>query len=607
MPFGLEPSQLLLFAILIGAILLLFTEWIRIDLTAILIILALSFTGLLEPDEAFSGFGSEPAIMLASIFVISGAWQKTGLSEQLGNLIKSMAGTSFERIIVILMPSVALLSAFTGHVALTAIMLPVTLTLARENEIQPSKLLMPMSFAASLGSTIAIIGAPAFLVANGLLKQSGQPGLEIFSIAPIGLALTLAGTLFVLVTGNFLLPANESDDESMSSLRLQGYYTEMVILPDSKLIGNTIKQIETELKPNLRVAAWFRDKRPRNKPFGNKRVKSEDVLVIRTDPDKLVTIQERPGIALYPLHKYEKEFLLTSGHENNNGEDISSRLVQSIVAPKSELSGKTIGQIDFLRRYKVIIVGVWRKKGWLRTELSRTRLRGGDILVMVGNNSSLKQIAEDQSFLMLVPFDGEPNFQHKAYIAGAITLLTILTSVLNLIPVDVAFLGGAAAMLLFKCISIRQAYQSIDTRIYVFIAGAIPLGLAMQKTGTASLLGRWLQVLVSDWGMAWILLVFFLAAGIITQVMSDTATTILLAPIAIALARGLNLPPEPFVVTIAMASVASFFTPIGHHGNLLIYGPGRYHFTDFLRVGIPLTFLAAAIVVIIAPMLWPAK
>jgi len=225
---------------------------------------------------------------------------------------------------------------------------------------------------------------------------------------------------------------------------------------------------------------------------------------------------------------------------------------------------------------------------------------------MVGDNSSLKQIAEDKSFLMLVPFDGEPKFRHKAFVAGVITLLTILISVFNLAPVEVAFLGGAAAMLLFRCISIRQAYQSIDTRIYVFIAGAIPLGLAMQKTGTAALLGRWLQGLVTNWNMIWILLVFFLAAGIITQVMSDTATTILLAPIAIALARGLNLPPEPFVVTIAMASVASFFTPIGHHGNLLIYGPGRYHFTDFLRVGIPLTFLAAAIIVIIAPMLWPA-
>jgi di/tricarboxylate transporter len=160
-------------------------------------------------------------------------------------------------------------------------------------------------------------------------------------------------------------------------------------------------------------------------------------------------------------------------------------------------------------------------------------------------------------------------------------------------------------MLLTRCISTRQAYQSIDTRIYVFIAGAIPLGLAMEKSGTAALLGGWLQDLVVTWDTPWILFTLFLVSGLLTQIMSDAATTALLAPIALALARGLQLPPEPFVITVAMAAVASFFTPIGHHGNLLIYGPGRYQFADFLRVGIPLTFLVGIIVSIMAPMLWP--
>lgn len=179
---ALETNQLILFAILIGAIVLLFTEWIRIDLTAILIILALSLFGILEPEEALSGFSSEPAILLAAIFVISGALYHTSLSEQLGNWIKRLAGNSFEQSVGVIMPSVALLSAFVGHVALTAIMLPVTLKISRENDIPASKLLMPMSFAASLGTSIAIIGAPEFLIANGLLRQSGQDGLRMFSI-----------------------------------------------------------------------------------------------------------------------------------------------------------------------------------------------------------------------------------------------------------------------------------------------------------------------------------------------------------------------------------------------------------------------------------------
>lgn len=607
MLFGLEIHQLVLFAILIGAIILLLTEWIRIDLVAILIILALSLTGVLAPEEALSGFGSEPAIMLAAIFILSGALYRTGLSERLGYWIQRWAGNSFERIIAVVMPSVALLSAFTHHMTMTAVMLPPVMNISRESDIPASKLLMPLSFAASLGTTIAIIGAPAFLIANGLLRQSGREGLSIFSIAPIGLTLLMAATLFVLLVGRFLLPARQSGDESFDHFRLDGYYTELVLLPESPLARKTIHQLEDQQKSAFRVIAWFRGERTRSKPFGRKQTKAGDVLVIRTNPDKLATIQEERGIALQPIKKYEHDFLFSQKH-NGNGkdeEDIASRLVQSVVAPKAEIIGKTIGQIDFLRNYGVIVVGVWRQKGSLQTELSRIRLREGDVLVMMGDSSSLKRIADDRSFLMLVPFKGEPKMKHKAPLAGMIMLLTILASALNLVPVVIALLAGAAAMLLCRCISVRQAYQSVDTRIYVFIAGAIPLGLAMEQTGAAGLLGGWLQGLVTNWGMPWILFTLFLVAGLLTQVMSDSATTALLGPIAIALAQGLNAPPEPFVVTVAMASVASFFTPIGHHGNLLIYGPGRYQFSDFLRVGIPLTFLVGAIVAILAPLLWP--
>ncbi len=601
---GTETHQLYLLAILIGAVVLLFTEWIRVDLTAILIILALSITGVLEPQDALSGFSSEPAILLATIFVLSGALYHTGLSAQLGNLIKRLAGKSLERMNGVIMPSVALLSAFTHHVTITAIMLPSILKLSKDNDVPASRLLMPMSFAASLGTTITIIGAPAFLIVDGLLKQSGQSGLGIFSIAPVGFVLTLAGTLFILLFGRFLLPAHHGDDETGDHFRLDGYYTELVILPDSPLIGKTIGQIEEMHNIEFQVLAWFRDDHARRKPYSNKKIHVEDVLLVRTNPDKLATIQQEPGIALRPLHKYEKEFLDSQENEGNKDE-LFSQMVQSVVAPRSDLIGKTIGQVDFLQNLGVIIVGVWRRRGWLRTELSRVKLHEGDILVMAGSNSSFKKISDDKSFLLLVPFKGEPKPQYKARLAGLIMLSSIVVAALQILPVEIALLGGMAVMILSGCISLQQAYQSIDTRIYVFIAGAIPLGLAMQETGTANLLAGWMQELVQGWDIHWILLMFFLATGLVTQVMSDAATTALFAPIAIALARSLNLPPEPFAVTVAMASVTSFFTPIGHHGNLLIYGPGHYRFSDFLRVGIPLTLLIAVIVSMMAPMLWP--
>jgi di/tricarboxylate transporter len=428
--------------------------------------------------------------------------------------------------------------------------------------------------------------------------------LGIFSIAPIGLVISLAGTIFFLLVARFLLPAHRGDEDSVDHFRMEGYYTELVILPDSPLIGKTIREIEEQQPTDFKVSAWYRNDRPRNRPFGSKKTQAGDVLVIRTNPDKLATIEQERGIALRPLEKY-KETLLPAQENENGKEDLSSRLVQSVVAPRSELIGRTIGGIDFLQNYGVIIVGVWRRKGWLRTELSRVRLQEGDVLVMTGDPEALKRISENQSFLILVPFRGEPKPLHKARLAGTIMILSTVIAALNIIPLELAFLTGATVMILSGCISTQQAYQSIDTRIYVFIAGAIPLGLAMQKTGTANLLAGWLQGLVSGWDIHWILLALFLTTGIITQIMSDAATTALFGPIAIALAQGLNLRPEPFVVTVAMAAVTSFFTPIGHHGNLLVYGPGRYQFGDFVRVGVPLTFAVAAIVSVMSPLLWP--
>ena len=600
---GIELPQLYLFIILTVTVVLLFTEWIRIDLVAIIIIVALSLTGMLRAEDALSGFSSEPAILLATIFVMSGALYHTGLSEQLGNWIKRLAGNSLERMNGVIMPSVALLSAFTHHVTITAIMLPAILKLSRDNDVPASRLLMPMSFAASLGTTITIIGAPAFLIVDGLLKQAGRSGLGIFSIAPIGLALSAAGTILVLLFGRFLLPAHRGDEETIDHFRLDGYYTELVILPDSPLIGKTISQIEELQNPDLQVLAWYRDDEPRSKPFGTKKTHAEDVLLVRTNPDKIATIQQEPGIALRPLLKYEKELLGTQEGDTNHAE-LFSQMVQSVVAPRSELIGKTIGQVDFLQSYGVIIVGVWRRRGWLRAELSRSRLREGDVLVLVGNSISLRRIAEDQSFLMLVPFKGEPKPLFKARLAGLIMVITIAVAAFQIVPTEIALLTGMAVMILSGCISPQQAYQSIDTRIYVFVAGAIPLGLAMQETGTADLVAGWMQGLVQGWDMRWILMIFFIAAGLLTQVMSDAATTALFAPVAIALARGLNLPPEPFAVTVAMAAVTSIFTPIGHHGNLLIFGPGHYRFADFLRVGGPLTLIIAVIVSFMAPMLW---
>jgi di/tricarboxylate transporter len=598
---NLSAQQLGFFAILAVAFALLLTERIRNDIVAALIILALSISGILKPAEALDGFGSEPAIIVATIFVLSAALHQTGLSETIGSWIGRLASSDYRRAIVVIMPAVALLSAFTHHVMTTALMLPVTLNLSRERDIPPSKLLMPLSFAASLGTTITIIGAPAFLIASSVLQQAGRPGLSIFSIAPIGLSLSLVGTLFMLLVGRFLLPARQGKEDLANHYRLDQYFTELTILPDSPFLDKTIAEVEANDRYPVRVIGWMRTQRRMRRPFGERRLHEGDVLLVRTTPDTIVAFRQEPGVELHPVAQYGNE---TPG-PGDNVQDIADLLVQAIVAPTSDLVGRTLGAIDFRKRYGAIVVGLWRQEGWLHQELSKIKLHPGDVLVLQGDEEALARVANDRAFLMLVPFHGESRLRRKAPLAGAIMLATISAAALNLLTIEMATLAGAVAMVLSGCITPRQAYRAIDARIYVFIAGAIPLGVAMQKSGAADLMASWLQSAIGGWDQRLILLALFATVGIATQFLSDAATTALFAPVAVALARALGHAPESYVVTVAMAAVAAFFTPIGHHGNLLVYGPGRYQFADFLRVGTPLTVLVALVVALLAPILWP--
>lgn len=600
--FGLSSPQFFFLIILVAAIVLFITEWIRTDLVALMIVVALYLTRVLDPKEALSGFSSEPAIVVAAIFVLSAAMHATGFSDTIGSWIGRLAGKSLTRAIAVIMPSVALLSAFTHHVTTTAMMVPVTLELARARNIPASKLLMPMSFAASLGTAITIIGAPAFLIASNTLHQSGRSSLGIFSIAPIGLSLSLVGTLFILLVGRFLLPTRHAEEDRVSHFRLEDYLTEITVTDKSPFLKKTVVEVEADPKYHFKVLALIRKGRRLRAPYKQEVLAAGDVLVVRIPPDELAAIRGEPNLELHPVTQYGDR---PGQKKPKNGDGEQHEFVQAVVAPRSELIGRTLGRINFQRQYGAVVVGLWRKDGWLDQEMSKVRLRPNDVLVLEGNEGALANVAADPAFLMMVPFHGEAKLRQRAGLAGLIMLATILLAAFNLMTIEMAAVAGAIAVVLTRCLTIRQAYKSIDARIFVFIAGAIPLGVAMQKTGMAGMFASWLQQAVGGWPERLILLTLFAVVAVITQFMSDAGTTALFAPVAVALAQALGRPPEPFVVTVAMAAVVAFLTPIGHHGNLLVYGPGRYRFGDFVKVGTPLTAVAAVVVVFLAPMLWP--
>ncbi len=593
----MSADQIVYLLIVAITLMLFISERVRIDVAAMLTLLALAVTGILSPAEALSGFASEPAIIVASVFVISAALSATGLTEQIGAFISRAAGAREWRAILVVMPAVAALAAFSHHLMITAMMLPIMMRLAREQKLSPSRLLMPMSLAASIGTTLTIFSAPAFLLANHLLRTGDHQALSIFGITPIGAALVALAVIYMSL-GRWLLPRRLARANETDYLRLDRYYTELIVEENSRWIDRPLGEFNLHFENRLEVVEWMRaGVRQRN--AGRQSVlHAGDVLFVRASPDEIASVEGEAGLALHAVRKY-------SGKPAVGKEDKDAyQLVQVVVAPHSQFVGETIAGIDFRRSMGVVVVGMWRREGWIREELSQVRLNEGDLLVLRGTSDKLSELAGHHGFLMMVPFTANPRRRQRAASAIVIVAAVVAGAASGVVPAQMAFLAGAVALVLTGCVSIDQAYREIDVRIFVMIAGVIPLGLAMEQTGTAALLADQLQRVVMDWHPLAVLLSLFWAAALVTQILSDAATVVLLGPISLALAVALGLPPQPFIVCTALGAVAAFLTPIGHHGNLLILNPGQYTFGDFLRVGVPLTIGISLVSVWMAQWLW---
>jgi di/tricarboxylate transporter len=585
-------DQILFLLILAGGLYLFVSERVRVDVAAMLILLALVVTGVLDGKQALSGFASEPAIIVAAVFVVSGGLAATGITEHIGQWIGRASGRSEARAIAVTMPAVAAMASFTHHVMVTAMMLPILTRFAKANGLSASRLLMPMSFAASLGTCLTLVSAPAFLLADNLLERTGAPGLDIFSITPIGLALVVLGVAYMLLA-RWMLPKRSGKSGDDEYLRLDRYRTELLIVKDSRWNTRPLGELQKALGDKFRLVGWLRDDKLRSDLGSGNPLLSGDILVVEASADALASLHDDPGITLNAVARY-----------GGKADDDEAQLVQAVIGPGSEFIGRSIRELDFSRQFQAVIAGLWRREGSIAPRLADARLREGDLLVLWGTPADFTELAAHHGFLMLVPFAGEARRRVRAPLALAILGATIVAAVTEWLPVPIAFLFGAVAMVALRCVDIGQAYRGIDVRVYVMIAGVIPLGIAMEQTGTAKLLADALLPVVHDWPVLPILLVMFASAALLTQILSDSATTVLLGPIAVALAESLGLPATPFVVCTALGAVVAFLTPIGHHGNLLILGPGQYRFIDFIRIGAPLTILAALVCAWMTRWLW---
>jgi di/tricarboxylate transporter len=590
---AMDLQQILFLLVLAGSLYLFVSERLRVDVTAMVTLLALVLTGVLDSKQALSGFASEPAIIVAAVFVISGALAATGITERLGQWVGQAAGQSEWRSILVIMPAVAALASFTHHVMVTAMMLPIIIRFARARGLSASRLLMPMSLAASLGTTLTLVSAPAFLLAADLLERNGEADLGIFAISPIGIALVLLSVPYMLLA-RWLLPRRLASASSDDYLQLGCYRTELLVVEGSKWATQPLGELRRSLGDRFHLHGWLRKGELREGMTDTSPLLTGDVLLVEASADAIASLHDDPGLALNAVTRFDR-FVEGQGKE---------QLVQALVAPGSEFIGHSVRELDFARRFHAVVAGLWRRGGPSSLHLADARLREGDLLVLWGRATKFAELATHHGFLMLMPFSGEAMRRRRAPVALLILGATIFAAATEWLAAPLAFLLGAVAMVASRCVDIDQAYRQIDVRIFVMIAGVIPLGIAMETTGTAELLAGGLLQVIADWPPLAVLLVMFTAAALLTQILSDGATTVLLAPIALNVAESLGLPPTPFVICTALGAVASFLTPIGHHGNLLILGPGQYRFADFLRIGLPLTMMIAFISAWMSRWLW---
>lgn len=603
----LTQDILLSLVILIGAVALFVTEKLRADLVALVVLLALALSGLLTPEESLSGFSHSAVITVIAVFIVSEGLFETGVAQSIGRYVTRIAGRSETRLTVTIMLAVAGLSAVMDNVGGTAVLLPVVVGLARQNDIRPSKLLIPLSFGALQGGLLTLIGRPSnIIVSDAAQKSTGEP-FGFFGFTIIGLILLIAGVLYMLLVGRRLLPERAVEDKLEAMLAaqrkaLEQYHLgerlfEVRVPPKSPLVNLTIEECRLGRTMELNVVGIVRNGDSILNPGPEQRLAADDLLIVQGKLPEVMRLRWARGVEVeQEITHLQLEDVLSPDYP----------LVEAVLTRKSSLIGQTLRDVNFRREYGVSVLAIWRGGRPYRTALGNIPLRFGDTLLLQGAQPNIHMLGRHPDLLVLGNERETGGIRtQRAPLAALILLLMIGLVGLDVVPVAIGSFLAAVLMVLAGCLTIDDAYIAINWQSVFLMAGMLPLGLALEKTGTAAYLAERVIGLTGGLGPQGVLAGIFLFNLIASQLMSSVAAAALIAPIAVSTAQTAGLDPRAFLVAIAVGGSFAFMTPISHQANILVMGPGGYRFTDYARVGIPMAVLMCIISIVLLPMLWP--
>jgi di/tricarboxylate transporter len=600
-PYSLEEALTTEIAavlfILAVAIILFAMERIRADVVALMVLLTLTLTGLLTTGEAFSGFANPAVITVWAIYIVSAALTGAGIADFIAQRILQMAGTSESRLIGVIMLTVGSMSAFMNNIGATAVLLPGVVSIGRRLKIPASKLLIPLAFGSLLGGVTTLIGTPPNLLASAALVEAGYAPFALFDYAPMGLIILVSSVVYMMTIGRHLLPNRAMPESSdlTEDYQLRNYLTELHVLPGSPLLGRTIPETRLGEQYDVTVLGVLRDGRVRLGVLPNAHVQVGDVLLVKGLLPQILQVSQEIGVTVEP-HAPLSQVDLTS---------TETSIVEVVVSQLANVSGKTLSEIDFRGRYGLTVLAIWHRETPITGRLADFRLHLGDVLLVQGRHDRIDYLRREGDFLVLEPVRLEQRRLNKAPIVLAIFGLMILAVAFGYLHISTAAVTAAVLMVLTRAMTMDEAYHAIQWRSVFLIAGMLPMGIAMEKTGTAQFLSDQIINLVGGWGPVAIMIGLFILTSLVTEFMSNAAAAVLIAPIAISTAVTLGVDPRAFVMGIAIAASNSFMTPIGHQASVLVYSPGGYRFFDYARVGFPLSVLIWILAAIFLPIIWP--
>ena len=776
----------LVLGILAISLILFVSEVIRMDLVALLVLCALAVSGLVTVNEAFAGFSNSAVITVWAMFILSEGLTRTGIADIIGRQVMRLAGRREIAMIIVIMITAAVLSAFMNNIGVAALMLPVVVEVARRTRISPSRLLMPLAYATLLGGLMTMIGTPPNLLVSEVMAQNDYEPFGLFDFTPVGAAVMVVGVIFVAFAGRLLLPRTKSDrgrHQSQRSLRnrykLQEHTFMLRVPAQSVLVGKTLGESRIGASTGLIILALVRFGRSDTLPSRQTKLRGGDGILVQGRPDQfrelqrwsdLVIEREAPvlksmvaakvayaeveldegsplvselirhaafrtrfnvtvagirrgktyrltNLAYIPLRAGDRvlvqgedediaelskfadfrnvlpltdeelseqysteermfvvrlpkdsdladatlaksrladvfdfrvvaifrdgklkvmprgkevlsggDLLLIEGQPEdldvlrglqeleietkvaaNRGALDSERLtlMDATLDPRSSLTGKTVGELNFRERYGIELAGIWREGGPVGADLAEERLQIGDALLLLGPHDRLQLLSKDSDFLILTPLGQEPPDTRRAPLAAFIMLCVVLSVMAGYAPIALAAVVGASIMVLTGCLNMEQAYHAIDWRAIFLIAGMLPLGVAMQDSGAAAYLADQVMELLGEAGPWSVIAGLYILTAMATMIIPTAALVVLMSPIVLSAMADLGLRPETAMMAIAMAASASFTSPISHPANILVMGPGGYRFVDYIKVGVPLTILVFITVMVVLPFLWP--